>query len=185
MNKKSLIFMLAVAAQVLILISMPLSKAYTRATGRSVLLKVVPVDPYSIMRGYHVILGYDINRVENFINPADQGFENRLSELTSQFSAGETVFAIVEDKGDGLWHPVELVKSPPSNLPANQIAIRGKWSGSMINYGIEEFYIPEAKRTLIEQDFREHPSQARVEVKVDASGNPALVRLIIEDRIYE
>ncbi|HYE74982.1 MAG TPA: GDYXXLXY domain-containing protein, partial [Blastocatellia bacterium] len=66
MNKKALLFMLAVAVQVLILISMPLSKAYTRATGRSVILKVAPVDPYTILSGYYVTLNYDISRTDNF-----------------------------------------------------------------------------------------------------------------------
>jgi len=172
MSKTAVIFALAVAAQVLILLGVPAQKAYTRATGRSVILKVQPVDPYNILSGYYVTLGYQISRPESFPDQAN-------------LSYGEPVYAIVEEQADGLWHPVTLAHSFPATLPTNQVAISGRYSGSRIDYGIEEFYIPENKRDAIAQDLRQHLEQARVEVKVDARGNAALVRLMIENRIYE
>jgi uncharacterized membrane-anchored protein len=172
MNRKALIFAAAVAAQVLILVAMPLSKAYTRATGRTVVLKVAPVDPYTSLSGYYVTLGYDISRAESFPNaPA--------------LSNGAEVFAVIEGQADGSWRPVMLTEVQPSGLPPNQAFIRGRKGRRQIEYGIEQFFIAEEKRGAIEEDLRKNLNQARVEVKVDASGEAALARLMIEDRIYE
>jgi uncharacterized membrane-anchored protein len=172
MNRKALIFAAAVAAQVLILVSLPLSKAYTRATGQTMILKVAPADPYNSLSGHYVRLGYDISRAESFPNaPA--------------LNDGDEVFAVVEAQPDGSWEPVRLEKIHPANLTANQAFIRGRKSRWRIEYGIEQFFIPEERRGVIEEDLRKNPGRARVEVKVDAGGNAALVRLMIEDRIYE
>jgi uncharacterized membrane-anchored protein len=171
-NRKTLIFAAAVAAQVLILIAMPLKKVYTRATGRSVILKVVPVDPYNMLSGYYVTLGYDISRAESF--PDAPTLNN-----------GDEAFAVIEAQPDGSWRPVSLMTTQPGALPPGQVFIRGRKTQWQIEYGVEEFYIPEAKRGVIEQDLRENINQARVEVKVDSRGNAALVRLMIADRVYE
>jgi uncharacterized membrane-anchored protein len=175
MSRKALIFAAAVAAQVLILIALPLSKAYTRATGRTVILKVAPVDPYNILSGYYVTLGYDISRAESF--PDAAGAQTPAD--------GAEVFAVVEEQAGGSWRPVRLTAVQPSGLPPNQAFIRGRRGRWRIEYGIEQFFIPEEKRGVIEEDLRKNLNEARVEVKVDAQGNAALVRLLIEDRIYE
>jgi len=167
MNRKALLFAAAVAAQVLILAAMPLSKAYTRATGRTVILKVAPVDPYTVLSGYYVRLGYEVN--------APAGL---MDEWTS---AGKEVYTVIEQQPDGIWRAVRVNAVQPVNLPPGQMFLRGQRTYSRINYGIEEFYIPEAKRDVIERDLRENASQARVEVKVDSRGNAALVRLLIGD----
>lgn len=172
MNRRALGFTLALTVQILILLAVPAQKAWTRATGRSVVLKVMPVDPYSILSGYYVTLGYEIGRRDAFPNLNDMGF-------------GNTVYALVEKHEDGVWHPVSLSSSQPNLLPPNQIALRGRSSYGRVEYGIEEFYIPESQRQAIADDLRQHPEQARVEVKVDARGNVALVRLLIEDRVYQ
>ncbi len=172
MNRSILFFILAVAAQFLILAAVPAQKIYTRAVGRSVMLKIRPVDPYNILSGYYVTLNYEIS------NPSSFG------ESAGSYR-GEQVYAILERRDDGLWRPVSLSKSYPANLPENRIAIRGRYSYWRIEYGIEEFFIPETQRAEIEQGLRKNPDQARVEVKVDSKGNAALVRLLIGDRVYD
>jgi uncharacterized membrane-anchored protein len=172
MKKATGIFLVAVVLQVLILVGVPARKAYTRATGREVILKVAPVDPYSILTGYYVILGYDISRPADFPN-------------APKFEPNEVIYAIVEQQSDSLWKPVGIDRVLPKNLPANRVAIRGRWNDWRIEYGIEEFYIPEEKRSVIADDLSKNQNEARVEVKVDATGNAALVRLRIQDRIYE
>jgi uncharacterized membrane-anchored protein len=172
MNRHALYFVLAVAAQVLILAAVPAQKIYTRATGRSVTLKIRPVDPYNVLSGYYVRLNYEIANPPSF---ADSYGDYQ----------GERVYAILERRADGEWSPVSLSKSHPANLPENRIAIRGSYSYSRIEYGIEEFFIPEDKRAEIEQGLWKNRDQARVEVKVDSEGNAALVRLLIGDRVYD
>ena len=172
MSKRAWWFAFAVAVQVLILIAVPAQKMYTRVFGRTVVLQVAPVDPYSLLSGYYVTLGYAISPTAAFPNQAEPGHEG-------------TVYAVIEQGVDGVWKPVRLDETLPRLLPPNQAAIRGHIRYGRIEYGIEEFYIPESKRTVLADDLRQHTDAARAEVKVDARGNVALVRLRIEDRVYE
>jgi uncharacterized membrane-anchored protein len=164
-------FVAAVVIQALILIAVPARKVFTRVTGRTVLLKVQPVDPYSLLSGYYATLGFDISRVDAFPN--------------AQVFPDGPIYAVVARGDDGTWKPALLESHLPANLPNNRMAILGQLRGGMITYGIEEFYVPEAQRGKITEDLRKHQDKARVEVKVDGSGHAALERLRIEDRIYE
>jgi uncharacterized membrane-anchored protein len=172
MKKHALYFILAVAIQFLILAAMPAQKIYTRATGKSVTLTINPVDPYNILSGYYVTLNYEISNPSSFAD--SDGAHN-----------GEPIYAILERRDDGVWRQVSLSKSRPTNLPENRIAIRGSYKYSRIEYGIEEFFIPEDKRDEIEQGLRKNREQARVEIKVDSEGNAALARLLIGNQAYE
>jgi uncharacterized membrane-anchored protein len=172
MNRRALFFILAVVAQLLILAAVPAQKIYTRAVGKSVMLKIQPVDPYNILSGYYVTLNYEISSPASF---GESGGNYR----------GERVYAILEKRSDGLWHPGLLAQALPANLPENRIAIRGRYSYWRIEYGIEEFFIPEAKRGEIEEELRKNPDQARVEIKVDSNGNAALVRLLVGNKAYD
>ena len=172
MNKRALIFALAVLLQGLILFGVPAKKVYTRSTGRDVVLKVAPVDPYSVLSGYYVTLGYDIGQPQSL-------------KKTSELKDGEIVYTVVEQQADGVWNPVSIESELPKNLAANRVALRGQWDGWRMTYGIEEFYIPEGKRQQVADDLNKNRNEARVDVKVDSSGNAALIRLRIQDRIYE
>jgi uncharacterized membrane-anchored protein len=165
-------FVAAVLIQVLILLGVPARQAYTLATGRSVVLKVQPVDPYSILSGYYVTLSFDISRVEAFANASD-------------FVREGSCYAVLERGEDGVWIPLSLERELPKNLAENRIAIHGRIRYEWIEYGIEDFYIPETKRGAIENDLRENQNKAHVEIKVDSRGNAALQQLRVEDRIYE
>lgn len=166
------VFVAALVVQIAILIAIPARKAYSLATGKSVALKIQPVDPYNILSGYYMTLAYDISRLRNFPNAKD-------------FAVGETCYAILERESDGSWKPVSLERTIPDNLPENRVALRGQITSWQIEYGIETFYIPEDKRSAIEEDFRNNRDKAFVDIKVDKSGNAALERLRIEGRVYE
>lgn len=165
-------FIAAVTIQVLILAGMPARKAVTLATGKSAVLKVEPVDPYSILSGYYVTLAYQINRVESFPN-------------APELADGDSCYAVIEMGEDGTWKPVSLDLNLPANLSDNRAALLGRISNRRIEYGIEEFFIPETKRKAIADDLRANPEKARVDIKIDGSGHAALERLRIEDRVYE
>lgn len=169
-------FIAAVIIQLLILAAVPARKVVTIATGKTVLLKVQPVDPYSILSGYYATLRFDISRLDLFPN---------VQGISPGFSQGEWCYAVVEKGDDGTWRPVSLEHELPNNLPDNRIALLGQLHHGMIRYGIEEFYIPEAQRETIADDLRRNFDKASVEVKVDSGGHAALRRLIIENRIYE
>lgn len=169
-------FIAALIIQVLILVAVPARKSFTIATGKTVVLKVQPVDPYSILSGYYASLGFDISRVDAFPN---------VGGASAGFSEGAWCYAVVEKGDDGTWKPVSLEHELPGNLPDNRVAILGRVNHGVIRYEIEELYIPEAQRHSIAEDLSRNSDKARAQVKVDRSGHAALQRLIIEDRIYE
>ena len=169
-------FIVAVVIQILVLVAVPARKVFTMATGKTVVLKVQPVDPYSILSGYYATLGFDISRVDAFPNARGK---------SQGFSDGGWFYAIVEKGDDGTWKPVSLEHELPANLPDNRAALLGRLNYGVIRYGIEEFYIPEAQRDRIAEDLSRNVDKARVEIKVDRGGHAALERLRIEDRIYE
>ena len=174
MNSRAsfLAFVAAVVIQVLILVGVPARKAMTLANGKPAVLQVRPVDPYSILSGYYVTLGYEIDSVSAFPN-------------APEFSDGESCYAVIERGDGGVWKPVSLERELPADLPDDRAAILGRVRYSMIEYGIEDFYIPETWREAIADDLRRNPDKARVEIKIDGRGNAALERLRIEDRVYE
>ena len=172
MNKRTLIFAAAIVLQLAILAGIPAKKVYTRATGREVALKVVPIDPYDILKGYYVTLGYEISRPSALLDG-------------TKLEPGAVIYAVVEKQEDGLWTPVALEQELPQDLPNDRVALRGKWNGFRFDYGIEQFSIPESKRDVIANDLNKNLNEARVDVKVDANGNAALLRLKIQDRVYE
>ena len=165
-------FVAAILVQLLILVAVPARKAITLATGKKAVLKVQPVDPYSLLSGYYVTLGFDISAVGAF--PPIQGLED-----------GGPCYAVIEEGPDGIWRPVALSRDFPKNLSENRLVLLGRLSYGQIRYGIENFYIPETQREAISDDLRKNPDKARVEIRVDRAGNSALKRLIIEDRVYE
>jgi uncharacterized membrane-anchored protein len=169
-------FVAAVIIQVLILVAVPARKVFTTATGKTVVLKVQPVDPYSILSGYYATLRFDISRVDAFPNAMG---------ISHSFLEEDWCYAVVEKSNDGTWQPVSLEHDLPDNLPENRVALQGQLVHGLIRYGIEEFYIPEAQRNSVADDLSKNVDKARVEVKVDRSGHAALQRLIIEDRIYK
>lgn len=169
-------FVAAVVIQALILVAVPARKVITRVTGKTVVLQVQPVDPYSVLSGYYVTLAFDISRLDAFPNARGS---------SEGFPYGSVVYAVIENGDDGIWKPVSIEKQLPANLPENRAVLAGRVHGGMIKYGIEEFYIPEAQREYIAEDLTKNQDKARVEVKVDGRGNAALERLVIEDRIYE
>ena len=161
-------FVAAVIIQVLILVAVPARKVFTMATGKTVVLKVQPVDPYSVLSGYYATLRFDISRVDAFPNVKG----------TSQTVAEGWCYAVVERRDDGTWQPVSLERELPHNLPDNRVALLGQLNHSVIRYGIEEFYIPEARRESVAEDLSKNAAKARVEVKVDGGGHAALQRLV-------
>ncbi|MBE0535240.1 MAG: GDYXXLXY domain-containing protein [Phycisphaerae bacterium] len=171
MNRQIALFALAVAVQAAILAAVPARQVYTRLTGRTLLIRTAPVDPYNFLSGYHVILNYEI------ATPADPSWAQK---------PGRTAYVVLKPAADGAWSAESVHTERPKDLAEDAVLIKGRQQrrGS-ITYGIESYYIPENDRDRIERDLRNNAGKARAEIKVDAFGNAALVRILIEDRIYE
>lgn len=171
MNRRVSWFIIAVAVQILILAAVPARKIYARLTGTTVILKVAPYDPYSIMSGYYATLNYEISR-------------SRVSNWQG-LPKSKSIWVVLKEGNDGIWNAESAHSTRPESVPGGCVVIKGKKGNGRIVYGIEAFFIPENARNTVERDLRANPNRARAEVKVDSFGNAALVRLLIEDRVYE
>ncbi len=152
----------------------------TLATGTTVFLQTAPVDPYDLLRGRYVTLGYEIaNRTLLEELPGSQGeilrgpeFYIHLEPSTDSTQANPT------------WRAVAISADYPRDLPSGQVAIRGQARSWRVDVGLGQYFIPDQIGDELEADMTRHPADTRVEAKVDGQGNAALVRLWIQDRPY-
>ncbi|HLO51023.1 MAG TPA: GDYXXLXY domain-containing protein [Kamptonema sp.] len=193
--------------QMALIVSVPAQAIYTHITGKTVILQTAPVDPYDLLRGYSQTLGYDIsnqnnlNRLPGWKDLPSDSLSCKINSKTCSKSLqylkpGTNIYVILEApktvSNSGRpkpWKPVGVSFNKSANLPANQVAIKGKYNGSRIEYGLETYYMPENRREEINADIREtqsskQPQSFVVETKIDAEGHAVPVSLWVRDRNY-
>lgn len=184
-----------------LILAAPAQPFYTQLTGKTVVLQTIPVDPYDPLRGYSQTLNYDISRLENLrrlpgwkdLVGQQAGKKSINSPPSSDYLAtGTRLYVILEAPASApsqpakAWKPVRVSSERPTSLPANQIALKGKYTGSSIEYGLETYYMPESRRAQINQDIiqaqrgRQQQSVV-VEVKVDAQGRAVPISFWVSD----
>jgi uncharacterized membrane-anchored protein len=171
MSRRVLFFAAAVSLQVLILLAVPATKVWTRWTGETVLLAIEPPDPFDPMRGWHLVLRYEMGDPESFPG-------------AGELRDGRTAWAVARVDSAGVARPVRLSAVRPERLAEGEILLRGRARGGRVRYGAEAFFLPENRRGEVEEDLREHVEEARAEVRVEAGGRVALVALRVADRRY-
>jgi uncharacterized membrane-anchored protein len=165
------ILLLTAAAQLAILVAMIALRAIPLLTGKTVLVRVQPVDPRDLFRGDYVILSYDFSRV------SPEGIEG-LSE-TDRYRRkweGRTVYVPLVADSDGVhWRAEKATVVKPASGPF----LRGQMQryGSL-QFGIESYYVQEGTGHRYEQAIRDRHLSA--ELAVTPSGLAALRGLRIE-----
>lgn len=182
-----------------IILAVPAQAVYTQITGKTAILQTVAVAPYDPLRGYSQTLIYDISRVENLRRlPGWQELSQEQAGKQSNrgyVAAGTWLYVILAaptsttTAAPAAWQPVRVSGDRPTSLPANQVAIRGKSTGSSVEYGLETYYLPESQRQEINQDIqKQQDSQSSalvVEVKVNAQGQAVPISFWVSDRRYQ
>ena len=143
--------------------------------GREVTLAVEPVDPRDLLRGDHVVLGYNISRV-----PAGLFQAGLFPAEEAAASSGEerTVHVRLKRGADGVWQPVAAgFGVPPAPAAADdEVDIRGTarvpHGGDAfvaVAYGIERFYVPEGEGRAIEAKLDRRAFRMKVAVARDGT----------------
>jgi len=170
------------AVQAAVLGWMIWDRAQLLASGREIVLEVVPVDPRSLFRGDYVTLSYDISRI-----PAPAG-EDRLRR-------GDVVYVTLQKSEGDKWQAARSSTSPPANLSPDQIVLKGRVRyasratqhaprQASVRYGIESFFVPEGTGRELERLVRDKKLAALI--AVDEEGNAGIKGLIVEGkRVYE
>lgn len=174
-------FWLPLVCQAALILAIPSQALYTQITGRTVILKTVPVDPYDLLRGYSVTLNYDISQMTTLRRlPGWAEFEKQTS--MNPDVASDSFYLVLQApksadaKPPQHWQAIRISRDRPTNLAENQVSLRGQISNNTIQYGLERYYIPEDQRDEINQTI--NAAQANrasqpivVAVKVDTQGH--------------
>jgi len=185
--------------QTALILAVPAQAVYTHLTGKTVILQTVPVDPYELLRGYSQTLRYDISNQDTLRElpgwdtlPKQPPNGNELLFI----EPGTNFYLILAEPAPNPaielpqpWKPVAVTLQQPSQLPANQVAIKGVAYGSL-KYGLETYYIPEEQRQQINAELSKarqaHPKDSELlspivmEIKVNAQGDAVPVSLWVE-----
>lgn len=199
-NKPTPLFRLIVplVLQIGLILAIPAQALYTDVTGKTVILQTLPVDPNDVLQGYSLNLDYNISRTGTLRRlPGWQEWVNRNSQQNSLVAAGSTLYLTLQEQqsfGRGIpraWRPVRVSSNRPNSLPNNQVVLKGTYQEGMINYGLENYYIPEDQRQQINNDIiRSRPTRNGklppivVKVKVDPQGKAVPVSMWVRDRNY-
>lgn len=130
------------------------------ATGASIKLKLAPVDPRSLLQGDYVVLNYDI------ATPPPSSM-NPLQE--EDWKRGK-VKIVLTPGSQGVYVANRLYQNG-EKLSNHEIVLNGQWDGSRIQYGIENYFIPEGTGRTIEQNAR------YAYVRISRNGDALLERL--------
>ncbi|AFY95873.1 GDYXXLXY domain-containing protein [Chamaesiphon minutus] len=177
--------------QSLLIGSIAAQSIYALATGTTVVLKTMPVDPYDLLRGYYQILSYDISSFNTLKNLP--GWENlKRQKGSANLDRNQQVYVTLNKtvptaNTPQAWKPVAIDARLPTNLSADKIAIRGVSNGDSIIYGLETYYMPEDRKDGVNTEIVSTRSGSRnllVEVKVDNRGLATPVSLWVGDKQY-
>jgi uncharacterized membrane-anchored protein len=159
MNRRN-IFFAVVALQALSLLGMIGFKSSVLITGRTVILKSVPVDPRDLMRGDYVRINWAISDLDRMMKGDGATLE-----------VNDDVYVVLRE-GAPDWKPATLYAELP-DLEDDRAVIKGKVIGLrplsiQVDYGMDSYYVPEGKG-------REYERIKYWEVKVNRRGRPVLV----------
>ncbi len=139
---------IVIASGFILYLSLPL------LTGKTVVLKTQPVDPFDILRGQYLTINYEISRVS-------------LPENTTE---GRAVYVLLKEGDDKIWHADKV----SLNKPESGVFIRGttkqSWSGFRVEYGIEQYFFERGAHI---------PRMDSVKVKIDNSGQARIIELLM------
>jgi uncharacterized membrane-anchored protein len=170
--------LLAVAAQLLVLLWMAGEREWIFRTGQVVYLRTAPIDPRDLFRGDFVRLQYEVNSVRG------KDVDAAPASATATRRRHEVVYTRLQPAGEGLYEAA----GTSTTQPADGLFLRGRtedqwrmgWRGAghyFVKYGIEQLFVEQGSGKAIEQrrgsrDGLQVPME--VEVAIGASGTAVI-----------
>jgi uncharacterized membrane-anchored protein len=181
--------------QSIMIFSISARSIYALATGTTVVIKTMPVDPYDLLRGYYQTLSYDISSFNTLKKLPGWERLERQNGSANIVKNQQVYVTLAKAKVSSTattpqaWQPVAIDSQLPTNLSADKIAIRGVSNGRDIIYGLETYYMPEDRKDDVNADISSTRSGNRsrnllVEIKVDNRGLATPVGLWVGDKQY-
>ncbi|HYH05104.1 MAG TPA: GDYXXLXY domain-containing protein [Bacillota bacterium] len=168
---KRVLFWLALLLQIALLLMIPIPRWLILTYGRTVLLETEPYDPYTVFSGYYADLRLKIS------NP---GYLSKRYEFKDQ----NNYYVVLTPDKQGVWQPLRITRQLPHSLGKSEVALKGKLQYYQMKYGIEQYYLPEAKRRHINQLLRNRQNQVLVVAKVGRDGTAVVQELRIGGQVF-
>jgi uncharacterized membrane-anchored protein len=169
-----------------ILSGMIVGHAWPLWTGRTVIMRVTPVDPRDPFRGEYVRLGTAANRLRlgasGPATPDDRRIAVRpLGSGLEEPPRGSVVYVQLEPSATGDYLPVTI----SAQRVADALNLRGRIRyvtnrGHLdVDYGLDAFYVQEGTGPVLEQALRDGRN-VQMEVAIAASGGSRIRSLLVE-----
>ena len=147
----ALVVLIGIAGSFMLYLSFPL------LTGKTVVLKTQPVDPFDIFRGQYLTISYEISRVN----------------LSADTKEGNTVYVSLKEDDDKIWHADKVSLSKPDSGVFIRGTAKQSWRGLAVEYGIEQYFF--------ERDAH-IPRMDSAKIKLDSSGQARIVELLMNGK---
>lgn len=164
-------FWLALALQLGLLLIIPIPRWWILAYGKTVVLETIPYDPYTVFSGYYADLRYKISDPEYL----SRHFE--FKDLTEYY-------VLLKPDQDGIWKPRQVTTKLPPILYEREVVIKGKLQYYSMKYGIEQYYLPETKRHVLERLLRDRRAKVLVVAKVSRDGTAVVQELRVGKQVF-
>lgn len=144
----ALAVLIGIAGTFILYLSWPL------LTGKTVILKTQPVDPFDVFRGQYMTINYEISRVE----------------LPAEAKEGNAVYVLLKEGDDKIWHADKVSLSKPDSGIFIKGTAKQSWRGLAVEYGIEQYFF--------ERNAELPWRNLQVKVKISDSGQARIVKLL-------
>jgi uncharacterized membrane-anchored protein len=135
-------------------------------SGVEITLKTRPIDPYDILSGYHVVLGYEV--------------EEQAHSALKDLGPGDVVWITLR-RAEPAWEFVAASRERP-DTGDDMVAVPAHFrERSPRIVGAGRLYVPEVQRKEAEGVAR---GEALVDARVGTDGTVALLRLRIEGKVF-
>jgi uncharacterized membrane-anchored protein len=163
------ILLLTVMAQLVLLLGMIAVRSVPLVTGKTVLVRVQPVDPRDMFRGDYVILSYPFSRT------SPELVQGLPASEWGKWRGRPVYVPLVPDSDRVHWRADKLTVVKPES----GVFLKGQMSQyGRLEFGIESYYVQEGTGHRYEQAIRDRKLSA--ELAVTPEGEAALRGLRIE-----
>jgi uncharacterized membrane-anchored protein len=172
------LFIAVIVIQIVFLLGIVGYRESILISGRTAVLQTVPIDPRDLFKGEYVTLRYEISTLGVFTNNP----QVKLYRLIGDITEGDTVFVELP-AGENFDKRLLAVQAdePTSDV---DLFIKGRVTSSKsgiitVEYGIEQYFVPEGKGLEIEQ-----ADEVEVRIKINRSGTAAIQELIVDGEVW-
>jgi uncharacterized membrane-anchored protein len=166
------LLLLGAAAQIVVLVGMIGLHALPLLRGKTVLLRVQPVDPRDMFRGDYVTLSYEFSRLPAH---AIAGLPDEHAGKSARLQ-GRTVYVQLVPEADGVHYRGGAYSLTP---PGEGLFLKGTPHGwNQIDFGIDRYFVQEGTGHKYEEAVRSRRLWAQVAVAPD--GQAVVTALKIE-----